>query len=273
MRLNDTWFPLPSAPFVSVFEGEPESGENAEVTDSGTPPPTEPKKNEKVKFDAAQQAYVNSLIAEERRKSQVKNDQLITQLETEKNRVGTTAAEKQALEDRIEGLKNEYATKETLKARETEKKLKELEDKNKQLEAQGATWEQRYHRDRKRIDLTQAAAEEKAYNPRQVVNELFSNSRLEPIVGDDGKPTDEYRTMVKINTVDGDGKPKVLDLDPVGAVRQLKEMREYQNLFISPATGGLGGGSLGRGGGGGGKAPHEMSTAEYMEYRKKQKGK
>jgi hypothetical protein len=264
------WALLLASPFITVFDGE---GDPAPAGDppAGDPPPAadDKKPATKVKLNQDQQAFVNSLLAEERRKAAVKNEQLITQLETEKNRAGTTASEKLQLEERIEGLKTEFATKEELKARETSKKVAELEATNRRLEAEGSTWKTRYDRDRKRIDLTQAAATEQAYNPRQVVNELFPNARLEPVVGEDGKPTDEFQTRVKINTVDKDGKPVTLDLDPLSAVKQLKEMKEHANMFISPVAGGLGGGNLGRGGGGGGKAAHEMSTEEYVAARRK----
>jgi len=262
------WFLLRADAFESVYDGDDDPPAPPE------PPPVkeedkDKEKDTKVKLTPEQQAWVNSKLAEERRKGQQKAEQLITQLETEKNRVGTTAAEKAQLEERIEQLKNEYATKDELKSREVNKRIKELEDEKKKLEAEGSTWKQRYDRDRKRIDLTQAAAEQKAYNPRQVVNELFTNSRLVEVTGEDGKPTGEFETRVKIQTVDKEGKPVTLDLDPVGAVKQLKEMSEYANLFISPAQGGLGGGNLGKGGAGGSKPVHEMSTEEYMAARRK----
>lgn len=269
MLLKDTL--LLASPFATTYEGEVDPP----VADppAADPAPTEKKPTEKVRLSTEQQAFVNSLLAEERRKSTAKNDQLITQLETEKNRSGTTAAEKVQLEERIETLKNEFVTKDELKSRETAKKVQELEQKNKQLEAEGSTWKTRYDRDRKRIDLTQAAATEKAYNPRQVVNELFDKSRLVETIGEDGKGTGEYVTRVKIQTVDKEGKPVTLDLDPVGAVKQLKEISEFANLFISPATGGLGGGNLGKGGTGGGKPKHEMSTEEYMAARRAARAK
>lgn len=268
------WFLLRADSFASVYEGEDEDPPVNDPPVNDPPPSPSPnqdpdKGKSKVKFNHDQQAYVNTLLAEERRKAQAKNDALITQLETEKNRAGTTAAEKQALEDRIEALKAEYATKDELKSREVNKRLQELETEKKRLEAEGKTWEQRYHRDRKRIDLMQAATVEKAYNPNIVVNELERNSRLQEVKDEDGKPTGEFETRVKIHTKDKDGKPVTLDLDPVGAVKQLKEMNEYANLFLSPAQGGLGGGNLGKGGAGGSKPLHEMSTEEYMAARRK----
>lgn len=222
----------------------------------------------KVKLTTEQQQFVNSLLAEERRKAQAKNDALITQLETEKNRGGTTAAEKLQLEERIEQLKNEYATKDELKKRETDKKLAELEAKAKDLEAESTTWKSRYERDLKKIALTEAAVKEKAFNPNQVVNELFDKSRHVEILDEEGRPTGEYETRVKIKSKDKTGKEVVLDLTPVEAVKQLKEAPEYENLFITAATGGLGGSNIGRGRDGGRKMS-ELSTEEYIAERRK----
>ena len=113
MLLNDTL--LVASPFTTTYEGEVDPP----VADppAADPTPAEKKPTEKVKLNTEQQAFVNSLLAEERRKSTAKNDQLITQLETEKNRSGTTAAEKAQLEERIETLKNEFATKDELRSR------------------------------------------------------------------------------------------------------------------------------------------------------------
>ena len=209
-------------------------------------------------------------MAEERRKLQAKNDQLITQLETQKNVAGTTAAEKLALESKIEGLKGEFATKDELTQRETSRKLKELEDKVKTEAAEKATWKQRFEANKRRVDLTHAAAIGEAFDAEQVVTILNPMTRLVEVVGEDNKPTGEYETRVKIQTTDKDGKPVTLDLDPVAAVKQLKEMPEkYGNLFISRQAGGLGLGNHNRGAGK--KEKSQMSTAEYMEERKKER--
>lgn len=274
MHLNDLF--LLATPFYSVFDGivdpEPDPEPEPEPKPEPKPEPSpKPAEKPKVKLDPTTQAYVNSLLADERRKAQAKAEQLVTQLETEKNRVGTTAAEKQALEERIEALRAEYATKDELKGRETDKKIKDLESEKKRLEAERQTWKDRFEQTTKLNALTTAAAAEKAYNVDTVVTILDSKTTLREIKDEEGKPTGQFEPRVKINTKDKDGKPFVMDLDPLGAVKQLKEMPEFQNLFISPQAGGLGGGSLGRGGVGGSKAPHEMSTTEYMEWRRKQR--
>jgi hypothetical protein len=96
-------------------------------------------------------------------------------------------------------------------------------------------------------------------------------TRLVEIEDENNKPTGEFETRVRIQTKDQEGKPVTLDLDPLSAVKQLKEMPEkYGNLFISPAEGGLGLRNLGKGGAAQ-KPKHQMSTEEYMEARRKER--
>lgn len=261
---------LQARSFVLTYDGENTETEDPPVDPPASDPALESDKNkkEKVKLDPKTQAYVNSLLAEERRKAEKKNNDLITQLETERNRATTTAAEKQQLDERIEQLKGEFATKEELATRDTQKKLKELEDQKKKSDAEARTWQDRFRKNKVNVDLNQAAVTEKAFNPNQVVTILTPMTRLVEVTGDDGKPTGEYETRIKLTSKDKEGKPVVLDLTPTEAVKQLKEMpEEYGNLFISGANGGLGLTNLNRGGGS--KPAHELSTAEYIAERRK----
>jgi hypothetical protein len=86
-------------------------------------------------------------------------------------------------------------------------------------------------------------------------------------LGPDGKPTGEFEARVKF-TGEKDGKPVQLDLTPDETVKLMTEMpQQYGNLFISAATGGLGGGN----GSSGPKAPitniKDLSNEEYEKRR------
>lgn len=263
--------------FFSVYDGEPV--DDSATSDAGAAAAAaaaaeaaaSKAQADKVKFTPEQQAFINSKLAEERRKATAKNDQLITQLETEKNRSGTTEAERQQLAERIDTLRAEYATKDELNQRETNKRVKDLETVAAREAAEKATWKERWEKDRVRVDLTHASSLEKAYNNEPVLAILQPKTTLREVVGEDNKPTGEYETRVKIQTKDKDGKAVTLDLDPVGAVKQLKEMPEYANLFIAPGTGGLGGGNLNRGTE---KVPmHQLGTEAYIAERNKNRKK
>lgn len=268
-------FSLPYDDAEVVETQETETEETSEDTLETPVVEEKPKKKPaaKVKLDSATQDYVNSLLAEERRKGQTKNGELIKQLETQKNRAGTTQAEKERLEIRIEELKAEYATKEELANRTTSKKIKDLTTRVTQAEADSKKWQSMFQGYRINNSLLQAASEAKAYNPSQVVALLAPNTRLVEATDAEGNVIpDQWLEKVKLNGKDKDGKPLVLDLPVTEAVKQLSEMPEYGNLFISGATGGIGGNNLSTRGGGSGDTPPK-DTANYMAWRADRKKK
>lgn len=268
------WFKLiPALPFHMVFEGT-DPVLDPVVDPPVDPPATEPPAKGKVKpkFDPVQQEYFNSVVAEERRKLTAKNDQLITQLETQKNLTSTTAAERQTLEEKIADLKAEFQTKEQLSGAANEKTIKQLQAEVKKKDAEAITWRERHHKTLVDNSLTEAAVKGKAYNAKQVVTILRPLTRVVELANDKGEPTGEFETRVKLQTKDKEGQPVVLDLDPIQAVKQLAEMgEEYDNLFISPATGGLGSANRGNAGNGGVVDRSKLSTEDYISQRKKDK--
>lgn len=257
--------PTPSDP---AGGGSPSAEGNPSGDSAGSPV------SGKVKFDVTQQAYVNTLLANERRKLQTKNEELITQLETQKLSASTTAAEKEALETRIESLRNEFATKEEMAKKDTDKRIKELETaKTAAQKKADANWS--LFADYKvKNDLTQAGVQGKAFDPEQIVAILGPAAKLVEETGDAGKPTGVFSTRVRLPGTNKDGQSITLDLSPPEAVKYLAEKPEkYGNLFVSGANGGLGGGTQNRNTDGN-PDPSKMSTAEYMAYRSKErKGK
>lgn len=265
---------LLAVPFTLVFEGNENPNPDPDPNPNpDTPPPAD---NKKPKLDSATQEYVNSLLAKERReltaKAEKKNNELIAQLETQRNNAATTESERATLAERIDSLKAEFASKEQLAAQSNEKRIKDLEGQLKGKDAETATWRSRFTETLVENSLTDAAVKGKAYNPNQVVIILKPYTKVEEVLGDDNKPTGKYQAKVKLPAKDKDGKPTVLELGPTEAVKQLAEMpEEYGNLFISGAAGGLGGGSLGRGGSGGAKDMATLPTDQYVEERRKQR--
>lgn len=269
---------LLAVPFDLVFEGnEPPNPDPNNPNPNPNPDPAagggggDPKKP---KLDPVTQEYVNSLVAKERREAQAKaekkNNELIKELETQRNLASTTETDRQVLAERIEGLRAEFASKEQLTAQSNEKRIKELESQLKGKDTETSTWRNRFTETLVENSLTEAAVKGKAFNPNQVVIILKPFTKVEEILGDDNKPTGKFQTKVKLPAKDKDGKPTVLELGPTEAVKQLSEMpEEYGNLFISGAAGGLGGGSLGRGGSGGAKDMATLPTAEYIAERRK----
>lgn len=262
-----------SLPYDDENTEETETEENQETPTVEEKEAEKKKPASKIKLDPATQDYVNSLLAEERRKGSSKNQELIKQLETQKNRAGTTEAEKTRLETRIEELKTEYQTKEELANQRSGKKIKDLESKITKAESDAKKWQSMFSSYRISNSLLQAATEQKAYNPSQVVALLAPNTRLVEATDEEGNAIpDSFLEKVKIVGKDKDGKAITLDLTATEAVKQLSEMPEYGNLFISGATGGIGGNNLSKRGGTDSDTPPK-DTQAYMAWRAERRKK
>lgn len=269
---------LAGFPFTPVFEDPPTPEEaaaaaEAEATAATAAAVEAEKKKTPPTFTAEQQAHMNSVLAEERRKSKSKNDALVLQLTTEKNRVGTTASEKQALEDRIETLKNEYATKDELAQKESKKRQTAAEKRASEAETDAKKWQDLYKSDKIEGEILKAANNHKAFNPNHILRILAPDTRLVDEVGEDGTtPTGKLIPKVKLAVLDKEGKPVTLEFTVTEAVKQMTDMEEHAPLFNSGATGGLGGsGSRQVKTAGSGGPPTD--TDGYMKWRSEQKKK
>jgi hypothetical protein len=268
--------------FRTVYDDEPATPPAPSADGEGIDPPpandgefSREKENKKTKqrvtLNAEQQAFVNSLLAEERRKAKAATDKVITQLETLKNQAGTTQAEKETLEQRIEELKNTQLTQEELRKKEDRKREEKWVQDLAASKKAAEHWQTLFTTTTIQRELTQAASTQKAYNPRHVVNELAPRTRLVDELDPDGKPTGNLVPRVKISTV-VEGKPATMDMTVTEAVRWMSEQDEHAPLFNSGATGGLGGhpNNPSRRGRNADEPPTDPN--EYVEWRKKNRG-
>lgn len=224
-------------------------------------------KSTKVTFTPEQQEFINKNFADERRKLKSKNQELITQLEAIKNNVNTSKAEKEALETRIEELRNEFTTKEQLSQQNTTKALKERDKRIKDLEGESGRWKNLFEKTTIETHIVNAAVTNKAYNPQQIVDILSNKTRLAEVLDEENKPIPgAYVPKIKLNVKDKDGKTTVLDLTVTEAVKQMTEMAEYANLFNSGATSGLGATTTRRGSGDEDTPPKD--PVAYRKWRK-----
>ena len=122
--------------------------------------------------------------------------------------------------------------------------------------------------------MTQAGTTAKVAVAEQIVELLGPKTYLSPMLGDDGKPTGEFETLVKFNDVDEDGKPTVVNLTPDATLKRMRELdSRFSNLFLNPGSGGMGGNS-GSGAGKGAKQTVEAlkDTETFMKWRKENPG-
>lgn len=224
-----------------------------------------------VTFSEAQQAKVNKLLADERRKAQEANKQLVSELETRKQQQGLSEQEKQDLQKRIDDLTSTFTTKEEQAKTEIGKLQKKYDTDIKTKDEEAKAWRQRYENRLKTVDLRDAAHKAGAIRPEQVEKLLWDQTVVEEELDDAGKPTGEFVTKVNFVGKDKEGKPVKLKLSVPDAIKAMTEApEEYGNLFESKAKGGVGQ-APNQGGGTNGNIPNieNMTPQEWQTYRQK----
>ena len=226
---------LLSTILILAYEGE----ETTNPPSSETKPPT----GEKV----FKQEDVNRLLAEERRKLQTGAQKLAGELEALRTKASLTQQERDELSTRIDALQSEYMTKEELTKRQLDKAKKEADDRIAALEGTAKTWQSKYTTTTIKRTITDAAASNDAYNAGQIVAILERDATLVDVLDEDQKPTGEHEVRIKFNDVDKGGKAVTLTLTPAEAVKRMKEIGDFQNLFKGTGTGGVGSTNRGSG--------------------------
>jgi len=243
-------------------DGDAGAGAGAGAGDAGatTPPVTK----------TFTQSDVDKIIKERLDRQNKQSRSMIDELDALKAKSQLTVKERQELEDRIESMKNEHLTKEELADKKRSQMERQYKTELEGLTSERDAWKGRYTGSTISRSLTDAAVENDAYTPEQIVAILQSTTSLVEMLDEDGKPTGELTPKVKFNDINKEGKPVTLELSPKEAVKRMTEIDRYLNLFKGKATGGLGGSN---GSGGSGKEPTANDLAKdpkkYREARDK----
>lgn len=214
------------------------------------------------------QKQVNALIKAEKEKHQRQTQAQIKELENLKKAKGLTEQEKSGLEKRIEDLNNSMLSKEEVAKKEKQRLESQYKTDLEKERKEKEVWQNRYTREKIERGILDAAGAAEGYDGEQFVALLSPNTRLVEALDENGQPTGSYSPVVKFTDIDTEGKTKQLDLSVAEAVKRMKEMPKYGNLFKSGATGGLGGSRDGAGNRNG-KDPKTMTPTEWREHRKK----
>jgi len=194
------------------------------------------------------QEDLNKILAKEKRMYEERNQKLINDLKAIQDSATMTVQEKEALEARIEDLQKATMTKEELAQREQAKAKKQYEDNLKALEVEATSWKSRYTKETIARSILDEAVKSEAYAPEQLVELLGTRSKLAPVLGDDGKPTNEFVTKISFDDVDQDQKSVTLELTVSETLKRMKEIpNRFGNLFKSNVNSGAGGANNGAG--------------------------
>lgn len=197
--------------------------------------------------DKFSQEQVNTIVAEEKRKTQERHKKLISELEETKKSATLTAEERGQLEQRIEDLQNANMTAEEKQKRVVDKAKKDHDSQVETLTEDCKIWRTKHAQLLIDTEITRAAALEKALFTEQIAALLIPKTKLIESLDGEGKPSGIFEPKVAFPDTDKDEKLIVLELTVSEAVKRMKELPQYANLFEGDKRTGLGGtGSLGK---------------------------
>lgn len=187
------------------------------------------------------QEELDKIVEAERTRVKEQTRSQISQLEELKKNLNNTAESEAALQKRIDELNKTLLTKEELTKREKEALEKKSKEEIENLAKDRDTWQSRFKTSMITRSLTDAAHKEEAFNPDVLVGILSSKAKVVETLKPDGKPTGDFTVKVSLSGKDKEGKPQELDLDPMDAVKFLKEDPQYHFMFKATAGSGVGG--------------------------------
>lgn len=234
---------LRSVSKFTVFEGEDEAAAKKAAEEAAA------AAAKKAAAETFTQEQVNTMMADERRKMQDKQKKTLGELDTLKNKASLTVKEKTELEKRIEELNNQYLTSEEKARRAEEEAEKKRADQIQTLTIERDGWVSKHSKLVVKTAIVDAAAAEKAVQHEQILALIGPKTRLVERLDDEGKPTGEYEPRVSFPDKNKEDVDIVLELSVHEAVKRMKELPRYGNLFEGTKIGGLGGsGSQTKGG-------------------------
>lgn len=219
-----------SKSWYTVFEDPPAPPPPAPSPAPPAPPPDK----------TFTQEQVDTMVSETAKKHQTQAQKALEELDAIKTKAQLSETERVELNERIDTMKNQLLTKEELAKKDKDKLLANHTDELKLVTIERDSWKSRYTESTIIRNITDEAVANKAFVPEQVVNMLWNDTNLIPVLDSDDKPTGELQARVKFPDVDKEGKPCILDLTIAEAVKRMTEIEKYYNLFKGEGTGGMG---------------------------------
>lgn len=220
------------------------------------------------------QEQVNGIVAAERKKiegaSKLANSETLNQLKMLQTKATLSDEERTGLEGQITELNKKVFTSEELGAQERKKTATKFEEEKVVLTADRDAWQGRFTEATISRSITDAAVKNEAYNPTQIVAIIRPQTRLAEVKDEDGKVTGYAPVVTAMVTDEKTKETKELELTVDQALAQMKENKEFFNLFKGKSLDGMGAGNGGAGGGST-KSVSEMSMEEYEVHRAKEK--
>jgi hypothetical protein len=268
-----------SLPFVALYdgdEGDPPAGDPpAGDPPAGDPPAGDPNApvsgDPNARFSTEQ---VNKIVQERLAKAQKKHQENSKKMEVQLQQLlasqSLTAEERSNLENQLEDLRKQFRTKEEQAKIEKKELQTRFETDLDEAKKAAVHWENKYKSSTIKRALQDAATQEDAFKPSQVVTLLLEHTKLVEATDENGKGLGKLIPMVDLPDVEAETlKPIVTQRTPEDAVKRLKELDP--NLFKANIVAGVGGSSATGGttpGSDGKVDAKDLTPAQYAKLRK-----
>ncbi len=248
---------------VACFEGESVDGASPLTPDASSPAIAAAQSA--AAAGALTQELFNKALAEDRRKHQAKLEKTIEDVQA---RASLTAAEHEQLAEQLEDLRKEGRTKDAQLAHEKKQLEADYERKLKAERKERERWESQYRSETTERALLDAAVSGDAFNTDTLAAVLRPMTSLSEIMDEKtGKGTGRFRPTVEFPDTDPNtGESIVVQHTPQSAVKRMKELPKYVNLFKSGVVSGAGANSGGLAPGANGKIDVRAATANMETY-------
>ena len=187
---------------------------------------------------------VNKFLAADRKKHEEKTSKVIEELNMIRKSKGITDKERQNLDAKITQLEDSILSKEQITAKDKEKNTKRHKEETVQLQQERDHWKELHTQSTINRSITDAAVENEAIVPDQFVSILRPNTQLVEDLNEKGEPTGSLIPQVTFPDVDKDGNTIDVKLSISQAIKRMREINKWQNLFKGEGTGGIGGNNL-----------------------------
>jgi hypothetical protein len=219
------------------------------------------------------QADLSKMIAEDRKKTSQQVATIQKTLEETLTSKNLTVKEREELAAKLDDVQRQSMTREQALAHDKKQAEDAAKTRVAEAEKREKAWEAKFKEQLVESTLDKVTADPDFFQPSQVKTILKGfGVQLEQVRDEaTGQMTDRYEVVVpNFEDRNGAGEKVFSKYTPEQAVKRMKELSAvYGNMVRSSIVSGIGSGSGAGVATGQGIDPRNMSTAQYMELRKK----
>jgi hypothetical protein len=172
-----------------------------------------------------------------------------------------TDAQRADLQGKVDDLEKQVLSSDELAAKKIKQAREEAAAETAKIKAQADHYQQLYTTSTIEAVLTRAAQEAGAFSAAQIHGLLAGRTVLEPVIGDDGRPTGQYVPKTTVTVLDGDKRVEK-NLPAAEAVKAFLGLPENKNLVDTKFQ--PGGGATGGRAGATNQNWHDLSPVERL---------